>query len=46
LFGVPDMARFGIDRGDVAFKPKLDAGLGVLTARTQRQPVSGAPPAR
>jgi hypothetical protein len=33
------MARFGIDRGDVAFKPKLNAGLGVLTVRTQRQPV-------
>jgi hypothetical protein len=34
-----DMARFGIDRGDAAFKPKLDAGLGVLTVRTQRQPI-------
>jgi hypothetical protein len=39
LFRVSDMARFGIDRDDVAFKPKLDAGLGVLTVRTQRQPV-------
>src|ERR1700687_1768025 len=37
--GDDDIARFGIDRGDIAFEPKVDAGLRVKAVRTQRQPI-------
>ncbi len=37
--GERDLARLGIDRGDVAVQPEVDAGLGIETVRTQRHPV-------
>src|ERR1700730_15782293 len=37
--GDDDFARLDIDRSDIAFKLEVDAGLGVKTVRTQRQPV-------
>ena len=37
--GDDDIARFGIDRFNIALKPQVDAGLRVKTVRTQRQPV-------
>ena len=32
--GDDDVARFGIDRGDIAFEPKVDAGIRVKAVRT------------
>ena len=37
--GDDDIARFGVDRGDIAVKPEFDAGIPVKAVRPQRQPV-------
>jgi hypothetical protein len=37
--GDNDVARLGIDRGDLRLEPQVDAGFGIKAVRAQRQPI-------